>query len=68
MTRRKHKGRGGARPGSGRPPKPAAEKQRNAVMIRLTDAEREALEGAAGGEPLGVFLRRLVNRYLARRR
>jgi hypothetical protein len=36
-------------------------------MVRLTDAEHEALEDAAGGEALGVFVRRLVQRTLARR-
>lgn len=56
------------RPGAGRPPKPEAERQRNSVTARLTDDEYEALGEAVKGEPLGVFLRRLVLRFLARRR
>jgi len=54
--------------GAGRPPKPEAERQRHSVTAKLTDAELAQLEEAAEGEPLGAFLRRLVLRYLKRRR
>jgi hypothetical protein len=60
--RKSRKGRGG------RPPKPAAERQSEAVMVRLTPAERAALERAAGGEALGAFLRGIVLRTLGRLR
>ena len=59
---------GGPRPGSGRPPKPRAEKQSQAVQLNLTPGERAELERAAGAEPLGAFLRRLVLRSLSQRR
>jgi len=67
VTKRKI-GRGGMRQGAGRPPKPEAERQRRSVTAKLTDAEYEALETAAAGESLGALLRRLVLRFLARRR
>lgn len=54
--------------GAGRPPKPASKRQRHSVTAKLTDAEFRALTEAAGGELLGVFLRRLVLRSLARRK
>jgi len=38
------------------------------VHTRLTKAEARKLERAAKGEPLGTFLRRIILRYLARRR
>jgi hypothetical protein len=34
----------------GRPPKPLEERRRKPLRIRLTDAERELLDDAAGGE------------------
>ena len=37
-------------------------------MVSLTDEEWEALAKAAGEEPLGGFVRRLLLRSLARRR
>ena len=37
-------------------------------MLEVRREEYEALDEAAKGEPLGVFLRRLVVRFLARRR
>jgi len=61
-------GHGGVRPGSGRKPKPHDERQRNRVMFTLTDAELEAIEDVAGGEPLSPFVREIVLRYVARRR
>ena len=67
MGRRKSV-RGGRRPGSGRPPKPPEERQRNSVTAKLTDSELEDLSELAEGEPLGTLLRRLVLRYLVRRR
>ena len=64
----KKRGWGGLRPGSGRKPKDPKVKQASRVMVNLTQHERTELEKAAGDEPLGSFLRRLVLRYLARRR
>jgi len=37
-------------------------------MFSLADDELDALEEARGDEPLSVFLRRLVLRFLARRK
>ena len=61
-------GRGGVRPGSGRPPLPAKVKKRNRIMLNFTDAEYKALVDAAGGQPVSVHARDVVLRYLARRR
>jgi len=36
-------------------------------MVNLTKPERQDLEQAAQGEPLGGYVRRLVLRHLARR-
>lgn len=44
------------------------QRQRNRAMVTFTDEELAALEEAAGDEALGTFLRRIVLRYLARRR
>ena len=66
MARRQ--GRGGVRPGSGRKPLPPEEKQRNRIMLNLTDAEYAQLLEAAGEEPASSFARRVLLRYLARRR
>jgi hypothetical protein len=52
----------------GRPPKPAAEKLDYAVQANLTAAEYRELVALAAGEPLAVFLRRLVLGRLAQRR
>jgi hypothetical protein len=52
----------------GRPPKRPEERQRHTLAVRLTDAEYEEIEEAAEGKPLGAFIRRIVVRYLARRR
>ena len=54
-----------ARPG--RPPLPGGEKQAHRVMVNLTAAEHRALAKAAGGEPLGGFVRRVLLRMLSRR-
>ena len=62
------RGRGGVRPGSGRKPLPPEEKQRNRIMLSLTDAEYHALLDAAEDEPPSAFARRVLARYLARRR
>ena len=56
------------RPGAGRKPKHPKERRRNRVMLTLTDDEFDALEDARGEEPMSSFLRRMVVRYLARRR
>lgn len=50
----------------GRPPLPPEKKLGERVFVNLTMAEREALEQAAGQEPLATYLRRLVLRHLAR--
>jgi hypothetical protein len=62
------RGRGGVRPGSGRKSLPPAEKQRNRVMLNLTDVEYMQLVDAAGDEPISACARRIVVRYLARSR
>ena len=56
------------REGAGRKPRPVEEKQRNRLMVSLTDSEYAELENAAGNEPLGTFARRVLKRYLARRK
>jgi hypothetical protein len=59
---------GGARPGAGRKPKPASEKQSEKFMATFTPSEAQALRRAAGTEPVGTFLRRLALRFVSRRR
>jgi len=61
-------GRGGARPGAGRPPLPAAKRRRNAVSVVFTDGERAAVARAAGREPVAVFIRRVVLASVRRRK
>ena len=61
-------GRGGPRPGSGRKPLPKGLRRDRKVMSTFTDAEHRELEEAAGDEPIGTFVRRVVLRHLARRR
>ena len=61
-------GRGGMRPGAGRKPLPLEQRLRNRVMFAVTDAELRELAEASGDEALSAFLRRIVRRYLARRR
>ena len=60
-----HKSR---KPRIGRPPTPLKERRRNRVMLNLTDEEYRQLERAAGGEAASAFARRIVLRYLTRRR
>ena len=52
----------------GRPPRPKDVKQGERIMVTFTESERRDLEGAADGEPLGTYVRRLVLRHLARRK
>ena len=59
---------GGPRPGSGRRPLPPGEKLSERVTVNLTKREHAELIKAAGKESPGSFLRRLFNRYLARRK
>ena len=68
MAATKGSGRGGMRQGAGRKPKPPGEQRRNRVMLSFKDDEWDALVRAAGFEPLGSWIRRLVLRSLARRR
>lgn len=68
MVAKRKAGRGGARVGAGRKPKPPGEKQDQPVMAKFTLVERQALERAAAGAALGTYLRELVLRHLARRR
>ena len=66
MAQVKKRGRGGRRPGAGRPPKPTDEKQSERILVSLTPEEKRVLEEAAGEEPLGSYLRRLLVRHLVR--
>jgi len=68
MSAKKRNGRGGARMGAGRKPKPAAEKQSEVISVKLTRDERKELEGAAGDLTLSAYVRRLILRHLARRK
>ena len=68
MAGRKTGGPGGVRPGAGRKPLPPAERQRNRVVVNLTDAEYDALAKAAGSASPSAFLRALLLRSLSRRR
>ena len=48
----------------GRPPKPHADKQRNRVVVMLTDAELREVQRRAGETPLGTWLHeRLVRGF-----
>jgi hypothetical protein len=55
-------------PRVGRPPKDAAERRRNRVVVMLTDAELERLEEIAQGAPLGTALYGMVGQRLKSRR
>ncbi len=68
MPAKRKNGWGGARPGSGPKPKPAAEHRRNRLALNFTDAELEQLGKAAGKQSLTGFARDVVLRHLARRR
>ena len=52
----------------GRKPKRASKKQSKRAMVALTPGEWRSVKAAAGDEPIGTFIRRIVLRYLARRR
>jgi len=47
---------------------PPAERQRNRVVVNLTDAEYDELAKSAGATGPSAFLRALLLRSLARRR
>jgi hypothetical protein len=66
----KRKGRGGPRPGSGRPKGPATEVRRNRVVIMLTDGELAKLNDLASDKdlPLSTTAYEIVGRALARRK
>ena len=68
MPTKKRNGRGGARVGAGRKPKPVSEKQSEVISVKLTRHERGELEDAAGHTTLSAYVRRLILRHLARRR
>jgi hypothetical protein len=62
------RGRGGARSGSGPKPKPVKELHRNRIMLNLTDEEYAALRRLASKERPAAFARKVLARYLARRK
>jgi hypothetical protein len=70
MTAVKRTGRGGPRPGSGRPRGASGEVRRNRVVITLTDAELAKLHHWAEERdlPLGTVAYEIVGRALARRK
>jgi hypothetical protein len=68
MQRKSRNGRGGPRPGSGRPPLSPEERLSERVTVNLTKDERAALRRVAGDEREGAYLRRLLVRHLSRRR
>lgn len=59
---------GGKRPGAGAKPKPPEEVRRQAVLVKLTDSERETLETAAAGSPLAPWVREAALRAARRAR
>lgn len=65
----RRKGRGGPRPGAGRPRGPSGEVRRNRVVVTLTDSELAKLERWAEERelPLGTVAYEIVGRALARR-
>ena len=52
----------------GRKPKRASEKQSRRAMVTFTPGEYREVKKAAEDEPVGTFIRRIVLKYLARRR
>jgi len=70
VARGKIRGRGGARPGAGRPKGPPEAVRRNRVVVMLTDGELEKLHRVAAQKslPLGSMAYELVARGLGRRR
>lgn len=65
----KRTGRGGPRPGSGRPRGPESEVRRNRVQLMLNDAEYAQLEAIAKERrlPIGTVAYEIVYRSLQRR-
>lgn len=59
-TKRARRGLGG------RPPKRAADRLSEKVLVTFTVGQRRAVEKAAGREAVAPFLRRLVLHYLGR--
>lgn len=64
----KPKGRGGARPGAGRPAGPPELVRRNRIVVLLADAELDRLERIAGERPLGTVAYELLSAAIKRRR
>jgi hypothetical protein len=62
-------GRGGPRPGSGRPKGPEADLRRNKVAFMVTDAELAKLQRLASERvlPVGTVVYEIVERALRRR-
>lgn len=54
-------------PRIGRPPKPAAEKQSETLIVKVTPAERRLLARAAKGQPLAVWMRGVLVRAAKKR-
>lgn len=57
-----------ARGPMGRPPKDPSERQRNRVIVMLTDGEYEQLLECAKGEPLGTVAREVLVRWATKGR
>ncbi len=70
MTAVKRTGRGGPRPGSGRPRGPAGAVRRNRVVIMLTDSELAKLHRVAEAKdlPLGTVAYQIVATSLSHRK
>lgn len=51
----------------GRPPKPAAERQTESILVSLTPAERSLCEAAADGRPLATWARETLLRAARRK-
>ena len=66
----KKTGRGGPRPGSGRPRGPSGEVRRNRVVLMLTDSELAKLHRLAEERelPIGTAAYEIVERTLRRRK
>ena len=70
MVTVKRTGRGGPRPGAGKPRGPSGEVRRNRVVVLLTDTELQRLEKLAKARdlPLGTAAYEILSRSLARRK
>ncbi len=70
MTAVKRTGRGGPRPGSGRPRGPSGEVRHNRVVILLTDSELAKLHRVAKAKdlPFGTVAYQIVASSLSRRK